>query len=140
DGRPVSLIATAEGTGQTIEPNEAGAVLARLEALEPKPYPTTRGALRQPLAALAASRPFGGAVWLSDGLGGPDAEAMAGLLGEIVDGPVAVYGAGPTASPLIALKPPEGTTEALAVPIIRRSPEGAAAGAVRALDLRGRVI
>ncbi len=90
------------------------------------------------LAAAAQSAGFGGVAWLSDGLGGKDATAFAGVLTTDVKGPMIAYADG--GGDLFGLKPPTGGADALTVPIVRRPAPVAAAGIVRASDIKGRVV
>ncbi len=137
-GRPIALLATAEPANQSLAPTDAGTILQRLDALQPRPWAAKRADLATALAEVSAKAPFGGAVWLSDGVGGADAEAFARFLGEQTREPVVVYA--DTASPLMALKPPASGADALTVPVIRRAAPDAAAGLVTARDIKGRVI
>ena len=137
-GRPISLLATAEAANQSLEPANSGEILKRLDALQPRPWAPRRADLATALAGVAAKTPFGGVVWLSDGVGGPDADAFARFLGETSKEPVVVYA--DTASPLMGLKPPVSGADALTVPVIRRAAPDAAAGVVTARDIKGRVI
>ena len=137
-GRPISLLATAEAANQSLEPADSGEILKRLDALQPRPWAPQRADLATALAGVAAKTPFGGVVWLSDGVGGPDADAFARFLGETSKEPVVVYA--DTASPLMGLKPPVSGADALTVPVIRRAAPDAAAGIVTARDIKGRVI
>ena len=137
-GRSISLIATAEGTGQPMDPADAGQALKRLEALGPRPYPADRAGLIPALGTVTDGAHFGGVVWLSDGLGGADADAITKFLADKVKAPVLVYddaGINP-----LGLKPPTATADALSVPLVRRDKGTQLAGTVRALDLKARVV
>jgi hypothetical protein len=138
DSRPISLVATAEGPRQSFASTDAATVRKRLDALSPRPFAADHEALVPALAEAAKASPFGGAAWLTDGLGGLDSESFAKVLGREVAGPTLVY-ADPRPD-LIGLKPPAGTAAALSVPVIRGGAASAAAGTLRALDLKGRVI
>ena len=137
-GRPISLLATADGANQSLQPADSGEILKRLDALQPRPWAPQRADLATALAEVAAKTPFGGIVWLSDGVGGPDADAFASLLAQHAQEPVSVYA--DTASALMGLKPPLCGADALTVPVIRRASSDAAAGLVTARDIKGRVI
>ncbi len=137
-GRPIALLATAEAPNQSLEPADSGEILKRLDALQPRPWAPRRAELATALADVTAKTPFGGAVWLSDGVGGPDADAFARFLAEQTKAPVDVYA--DTTSPLMALKPPVSGADALSVPVIRRAAPDAAAGLVTARDIKGRVV
>ncbi|MGD9740446.1 MAG: BatA domain-containing protein, partial [Bauldia sp.] len=138
--RPVAFVATAEPAGQAMAPTTADAVAARLATLEPQPHEAdATGSIEQLRAVLpAAPAPFGGAVWITDGIGGPDADAVLAFLAETVAGPIAVYA--DTASDVLGLLPPESTAEALTVPVVRQDANGPPGGRVIARDLRGRVV
>ena len=56
EGRPVLLAATAEGPDQPLVTQDARSVLERLRAMEPRPWPTTRGELTIALRKAAATR------------------------------------------------------------------------------------
>jgi hypothetical protein len=137
-GRPIALLATAEAANQSLQPTDSGEVVQRLDALQPRPWAPKRAELSTALADATAKTPFGGVVWLSDGVGGPDADAFARFLGQNSEAPVVVYA--DTTAPLMGLKPPVSGADALAVPVIRRASPDAAAGLVTARDIKGRVI
>jgi hypothetical protein len=136
-GRPVALVATADGPGQPLTTTDAAAVERRLEALAPRPYAADYGALLPALRRGVPGQTIGGVAWLSDGLGGEGPNAFADLLSQI-GAPATIYA--DRRSELIAVKPPAGTADALAVPVIRRDGERPAGGLVRASDIKGRTI
>ena len=109
-------MATAEPAGQPLEPTDADAVRKRLDALKPEPWPADYAALGQALAETGTH--FGGAVWLSDGLGGDDATAFARTLSSAVKGAMVVYS--DAERDLFGLKPATAGTDALTAPVIRR--------------------
>jgi len=137
-GRPVALVATAEGTGQPLGPTDAASVEKRLEALAPRPYAADYPALLPALSAVEKASPFGGVAWLSDGIGGDGPAAFAGFLTLQVAAPIAVYA--DSRSELVGLKPPTGSADALVASLVRRDSDLPAAGFVRASDLKGRTI
>ncbi len=137
-GRPISLLATADAANQSLQPADSGEILKRLDALQPRPWAPQRAELATALTDVAQKTPFGGIVWLSDGVGGPDADAFANLLAKTSPEPVVVYA--DTVSPLMGLKPPLSGADALTVPVIRRASSDATAGLVTARDIKGRVI
>jgi hypothetical protein len=137
-GRPVALVATADGGSQPLAPSDSATIAKRIEALAPRPYTANYTALLSPLADAAKAHPFGGVVWLSDGLGGAGPAAFADFLGRQSGAATTVYI--DRRSELMALKPPAGSADALTVPVIRRDPAVPAAGFVRASDLKGRTI
>ena len=71
EGRPVLLAATAEGPDQPLVPQDAGSVLERLRAMEPRPWPTTRGELTIGLRKAASEQAPGALVWYSDDVARP---------------------------------------------------------------------
>jgi hypothetical protein len=137
-GRPISLLATAEPANQSLAPADASEILKRIDALQPRPWAPNRADLATPLANATANGPFGGVVWLSDGVGGPDVDAFAKFLGEHSRQPPVVYA--DTAGDLMGLKPPTSGADALTVPVIRRPSSQVAAGLVTARDIKGRVV
>ncbi|MCW5715220.1 MAG: DUF4159 domain-containing protein [Bauldia sp.] len=136
--RPVALVATAEAPGQIMASTAPEDVVARIDALEPQPFAANVEALLPPLGTIAATAGFGGAAWLSDGLGGPGADAIAAFLADAIAGPVVVYD-DPGAA-VVGLLPPASTAEALTVPVLRQDTSLPATGLVIAEDLRGRPI
>lgn len=136
--RPIALVATAEAPGQIIAPTAPEEVIARIDALQPQPYAAGIDALLPQLGTIASTAGFGGAAWLSDGLGGPQAEALAAFLARTIPGPIVVYD-DPGAA-LIGLLPPASTAEALTAPVLRQDASLPATGLVIAEDLRGRAI
>ncbi len=136
--RPVGLLATAEAPDQIMPPSDPLNVAARIEALAPRPYGPDYAALMPVLGTMMTSARFGGAAWLSDGLGGPGTEALAAVLADAVDGPVRIYADRDAA--LYGLAPPTGDAAALTVPVIRRDATVPTTGIVTARDLRDRII
>ncbi len=137
-GRPMALLATADGPAQELAPGDAAQTTRRLEALSPRPYAADYGALIPAIDAALHANPFGGTVWLSDGLGGKANAAFGGYLSQSINGPMVVYA--DAATDLTGLKPPVGGPDALVVPVIRDHSALPAAGFVRATDLKGRAI
>jgi hypothetical protein len=136
--RPVALVATAEGTGQPLAPTDPDSATRRLEALAPRPVPAERMAISAALAEIVELADFGGVVWLSDGLGGEDADAFAGFLSTNVQAPTIVYQSGRV--DLIGMTPPDTTADSLLANIVRQGSGRGSAGVVRALDIQGRLI
>ncbi len=136
--RPVALVASAEGVNQPMNATDPGAVLARLEALEPRPLPSDRAAFLPALTTVVAQAGFGGVAWLTEGLGGEDAAAFAAFLNDNVDAPVMVYR--DEGAELLGATPPVSAAASLTVPVVRRPAETIAAGLVTARDIQGRVI
>jgi Domain of unknown function (DUF4159)/Aerotolerance regulator N-terminal len=136
--RPLALLATAESANQDLAPTDATEVLARLDALAPRPFVADHMALLSALASATDETDFGGVVWLSDGVGGDGVDAFATFVNERIAAPSVVYK--DDSGELFGLRPPEGQIDALVVPVVRRDKSSAAGGIVRAFDLQGRVI
>ncbi len=137
-GRPITILATADGSRQELAPTDAGTVRQRLEALAPRPYAPDYAALLPPLDAEVRASGFGGVVWLSDGVASRGSDSFGTFLSERIDGPLVAYA--DTRSDVFGLKPPVGGADALVVPVIRNNGALPASGFVRATDLRGRSI
>lgn len=138
ENRPLSLLATAEGPGQSLAPTDAASVLKRLDALNPRPFAADYTVIEPALAAARQERTFGGAAWLSDGLGGEAVDKFATSLGEAVAGPITAFV--DRRADILGVKPPVGTARALSVPVVRRDASAAAGGTLRAVDLKARVV
>jgi hypothetical protein len=137
-GRPVAVLATADGPAQELAPTDAAEMRRRIEALAPRPFEADYGRLLPTLDAAARSNRYGGVVWLSDGLATRGADTFAAFLDERIEGPIVAY-ADP-GSEAVALKPPTGAADALVVSVIRSEAGLPAAGFVRAIDLKGRTV
>ena len=137
ESRPVALMATAEEQSQDTSPTDAATAIERLEALEPRPFDPNYAGLIAALDTAIATAGFGGAVWLSDGLGGERTDAFASALEQMVPGPLLVYAGN---SHQLALYPPISAPDALVASVTRADPDQPAAGFVRATDLKGRSI
>jgi hypothetical protein len=138
ESRPITLLATAEPANQSLTPTDSGEIARRLDALVPRPWTPDYAALVPALATANAATHFGGAAWLSEGLGGDAVNGFAAVLEADVEGPVLAY-ADDSNEP-VALRPAIGSADALNVPVIRRDTAQPAAGLVRASDIRGRII
>ncbi|MCR4281994.1 MAG: BatA domain-containing protein, partial [Bauldia sp.] len=136
--RPIALLATAEPASQSLAPPDGDEIRRRLDALSPRPWGADHAAMAGALAEAARVTSFGGAAWLSDGLGGDGVTAFADALAATVNGPIVAYVDG--GADLLGLRPAVGTADALVVPVMRRAAPVPAAGFVRASDVRGRVI
>lgn len=138
-GRPVALIATADGTGQPFEPGGVDAARTRLAALEPRPWSPDRAGLLAAMRRSAEKAAPGSIVWLADGFehaGGSD--FAADLRGLAPPGALTVYNGG-TDLPL-ALGETENQLKALTATVQRADFFGARSGSLRALDPKGRVV
>ena len=137
EGRPVLLVTTAppvlaEG------PLAAAEVRRRFEGLEPKPWPTDRGAALAALAALRGLAPAGDVhgIWLSDGLAGHDDMAFIDWFRRSGGGLELLA---PTSPPLL-LRPPAGGEAALTVPVERADTRSEGAATLRLLAGDGRLL
>lgn len=137
-GRPVTLLATAEPPNQEFAPSDAASAAARLDALQPRPYAGDRMAIAALLRPSLAAHPFGGVAWLSEGLGGSDADGFAQFLNESVRASATVFEGDPAS--LLALGSPDAGTDRLTLPVLRADTGAATAGLVEARDLKGRSI
>lgn len=140
EGRPVVLLTTAPpvaGTPVTAsDVLTAGEARARLEALEPKPWPTDRPAALEAARAITSTGPIT-AIWLSDGLAGEGADALATLL-QRAGGLTVVT---PDRGPLV-LRSPVGDGRALVATVVRSAADTdrETAVTVRLLAEDGRVL
>lgn len=134
-GRPVLLLATADGPAQAFEPGGAIAAQDRLRALEPRPWTANRGELTTGLRKSAGSTPPGAVIWLSDRTQPDTSSTFQQDLARIAGAaPVTVYqGLGIP----MGLKALNNTAQALNVTVLRHPEDDKAAATLRALDLKG---
>ena len=138
DGRPVLLAATASDT-IVGEPGDSASAREKLAGLSVEPHVPDRAALT-PLVGEAVERyGIGEIVWLSDGLDYSDGEDFAAALQTAGTATVEVAVPDPGDLPL-ALGPARNETGGLHVGVLRASPDSGVSGALRARDLKGRVI
>ena len=138
-GRPVLLLTTAPaatGLPERLSPLRAAEARSLVQALQPKPWASDRAALlgwlnRQALPASAES------FWLSDGLGGPGALALAETLQRL--GALTVMSVPPSTVPQLAF-PPESEIDGLTASLARADDRGVLDGAVRAVAADGRIL
>jgi hypothetical protein len=136
--RPVGILATADGASQSVVPTDPGALRERIEALAPRPWQADYDGLVPVVRQIGESRAYGGAVWLTGGLGGDALAKFGEALEDAVSGPVTAYLDGQT--DVLALKPPHSGADALKVEVIRAGGTGDTTGLVRARDIKGRII
>ncbi|WP_018183744.1 DUF4159 domain-containing protein [Kaistia granuli] len=136
-GRPVGLIATAEPPNQEYAPTDGATIRTRLDAMVPRPYPTDRNAIAEALRTGITSAEFGGVAWLSNGLGGQDAEDFSRFLETTIRAPVTIYGR--DGKPLLGLAAPAATADALTLSVLRSEGQ-TATGTLVARDMKGRSI
>ena len=138
-GRPVLLLTTAPspiGLPERLSPLRAGEARSLVQALHPKPWASDRAALlnwlrTQQLPASAES------FWLSDGLGGEGAEALAETLQRL--GALTVMSVPPSGLPQLAF-PPASEIDGLSAGLARADDRGTLDGAVRAVAADGRIL
>lgn len=137
-GRPTLLIATATDT-VIGEPAGYDASLEKLGGLSVAPHAPDRAALAPLIGEAATTYGVGEIVWLSDGLAYEDGSTFAEALE--ATGVETVEIAAPADADLpFALSPPLNETGGLKVSILRPTADGPPDGAIRARDLKGRVI
>jgi hypothetical protein len=139
DGRPVALVATADGTGQTLDPGAVAVQRNRFGALEPRPWTPDRAGLTAGLRKSAEAAAPGSVVWLSDGLEGPNGGAFGATLRALAkDAPITLYAGG---RPLpLALTGAENGLKSLVGTVARAEPDLPRSGQLRAFDGKGRVV
>lgn len=138
EGRPVALIATADGVAQPVDPTAATDQKTRLAALEPRPWTPDRAALAPVLRKSAEKAMPGTVIWLADGLDHGTGAAFAGdLRGIVGDTPLTVYAGGPLP---LALVETANELKALTATVIRADTAGPRSGLVRAYDPKARVV
>ncbi len=137
-GTPVLFAATADGANQPLTPETAATARDRLRALEPRSWPTLRAALTTSLRKASVEEAPGGVIWLSDDLADEGSEAFLQDLTAMTGGAtVTVYG-GLDIPP--ALAGARNDPSALSVTALRNTANSAKTTAIRALDLKGRVL
>ncbi|MDR3376512.1 MAG: DUF4159 domain-containing protein [Ancalomicrobiaceae bacterium] len=138
-GRPVALVATADGPSQSVEPASVAEIRSRLQALEPRAWVPDRTGLLASLKKSAEKVPPGSIEFLSDGL----ADAGGGLFGQgladIAPGaPLTLHVGG---SPLpFGLAATDNGLKSLSVTAVRAVAEAPAVQRLTAFDPKGRVI
>lgn len=138
DGSPVALVTTAPRPVPPgpLERLSASDARARIEALEPVPWPVDRAETARRLGQVPW-RDRSRVVWLSDGLDGPGTAALHGALGKL--GALTITEPRMGRPPLLLL-PPQARGGGLALTV--RRPEGAAslAGMLHARSAAGQSI
>ncbi len=138
-GRPITIVATADGLTQPLTPQGANEARARLQSLEPRAWTTDRAALVAALRDSAAKAPPGSIEWLTDGLDDGNGGSFVKALADI-GGPAAVtVHTGGVALPL-ALTATENSLKSLDVTVARAETGKPQQGRLRALDPKGRDI
>ena len=135
NGRPVALVATADGAHDVVA-GDAARAMERLRALRPLPYVPDRLPLVPPVRAFLASHPGTDVVWIADGVERGHARAFVDALAPLA----------PTAKlvlddrPVLALAGAQNRSDAMVVRVLRAAAAAPAHGAVRAFDLKGQAI
>jgi hypothetical protein len=133
DGRPVTLVATAEPRAEDLAPGSADAARQRLGAIAPRPYIADHAAL-----AARLDQEFEPAsvevVWIAGKLDGGGAT----VLGAALNGVASMGTALQSSRQLTALRPPENRAEGIRVPVTRLG--GIGDVAVAGYDQEGRRI
>jgi hypothetical protein len=136
-GRPVLLAATAEGPDQPLVAQDARSVVERLRAMEPRPWPTSRGELTIALRKATNIRPPGALVWFSDDVAQPTSARFVEDLRSIAGQADLVVYRGLGHPPVLAGA--RNDPEALTASVIpsTAAPADAQAPRVRAFDEKG---
>jgi hypothetical protein len=134
DQRAVALMPLSEvGRGVTLQ--NAGAARVKLRQLQPKPHEVRRVDALPHIARFLEGKSDLGVVWLADGVDvGGGGEFVAGLSRILGSRPLTLVDSG--LPPAQALAAADNAAGALTVKVLRAD-GGAAAGMVRALDLKG---
>lgn len=138
-GRPVVLLATADGGNAAIAAQSADDVRRRLAALSPRAYFPARNEILPPLAALAARTPPGDVVVIAASGDDGSLPQWAGRL-ENIAGDAAITVAGDSAPPPAALAALAQDATGASATVRRPDTDTGIAGTVRLLDRRGRTI
>ena len=139
-GRTVTVLATAasaDGSApMTVGPDRAGVIAGKVRSLQPMPWTADRARATAALAALDLPQKTE-TLWLSDGLGSADADALAKQLTRYGTGGLYRPAALQTAE---AVMPPQLDAGKLTVRVVRASFGGAEDAELRASTLDGRVL
>jgi hypothetical protein len=135
DRRAVALIPLSEGTRDiSLEP--ASSARVRLHQIKPKPHSIDRTEALPPISQFVANVHDVDLVWLSDGTDvGRGSDFIKRLAEAIGNHPITIVTGG-IPGPR-ALTAADNAAGSLTVKVLRASPGAAAAGTVRALDLKG---
>lgn len=134
EGRPVALLGLAEAPAE-IALAEPRAALDRLRAMPLQPHAPDRATHLQRIEAFLRSAPDAEIVWIADGLSVADDAAFLSRMKQAADARLLSIHTSPADQ--LALTNPENLAGALAVTVLRATPDAAASGQVRALDLKG---
>lgn len=139
NNRPLTLIATAGGSGQIFTPGTAADAREKLRALEPQPWNADRGALSEGVQNLANSSSE--IIWLGDGVAGLGDGKFLQSLAAAPD-PTALVYFEPTEQSARALVETKNDADSLTVTVARAGSGNANSnpGFVTAFDDKGRPI
>ncbi|MDR3496147.1 MAG: DUF4159 domain-containing protein [Ancalomicrobiaceae bacterium] len=138
-GRPVALVATADGPAQSLDPASAQEIRSRLQGLEPRPWVPDRAGLLSGLTKSAEKAPPGSIEYLSDGLADAQGSQFGHGLADIAANvPMTLHIGG---SPLpIGLVATDNGLKSLSVTAVRAEAGAAATARLVAIDQKGRSI
>ncbi len=134
-GRPVALRATAEDPVEIV-PGSATRALELLRSLAPAPHAIDRRRHEAALLSFLERNAEGSIIWLSDRVSAAgDRDALSALAQKAGDRLTVLA---PDRPVPLALAGPVNAPEAMSLRVLRAAEGEAQAGAVRALDMRGR--
>lgn len=131
--RAIVLLPTADPNAALTSVDPASA-RETLRGLEPKPWPARRAALAERFEPGS----FGGAVWLTDGLGSPDDEAFYAALDAASATPVRIIA--PEAGAILGISNAETSEDGMDVTLTADADPGSLPRTVEVLDGRGFVL
>jgi hypothetical protein len=134
-GRPVALRATADDPAEPVlgAPSRA---LEQLRGVQPQPHSVDRTRQLPALEAFAASSPTAEVVWLTDGVSAAGDDSALTRAAAVFGGRLTLIAAERPGA--LGLAGPQNTPDALTVRVLRADGSASDAGAVRAVDARGR--
>lgn len=138
-GRPVLLVATADGTSEDIVSTTPDEAARRLAAIEPRSWSPDHGVLAAPLGRAAETGKPGDVVWIAEPVDDGSGKAFAATLRDLAGGvPTVVAGSDSPPPPALVSVAHDGT--GIGATIRRIDAATPAAGTIRALDRRGRLL
>ncbi len=134
-GRPVALRATAEDPVEIV-PGSATRALDHLRSLAPAPHSVDRRRHEASVLSFLEKNAEGSVIWLSDRVSAAGDRDALGALAQKAGDRLTVLAPDRPAS--LALAGPVNAPEAMSLRVLRAAEGEAQAGAIRALDMRGR--
>ncbi len=134
-GRPVALKASAEEPSE-IMPTTSVRAIDQLRSLRPQPHSVDRKRHEASVSVFLERNAEGAVAWVSDGVSVLDDADILQKLSRMTGDSMTVFA--PDAPASLALSAPRNLPDAMTVRVLRASDAGPAAGALRALDARGR--